>query len=80
MANATDVNGRLHVPAGRYGPVGVIVGSLTAMAQTGGLDGTLLSEGQFYNTNYTKPSLFLADGTYLADLAQAQHLTGTSGA
>jgi hypothetical protein len=77
VANATDVNGRLRVPAGRYGPVGVIVGSLTDMAQTGGLDGTLLSEGQFYNTNYTKPLLFLADGTYLADQAQAQHLTGS---
>ncbi len=76
VANATDVNGRLHVPAGRYGPVGAIIGSLTDMAQTGGLDGTLLSEGQFYNTNYTKPLLFLADGTYLANLGDAQHLTG----
>ena len=47
------------------------------MAQTGGLDGTLLSEGQFYNTNYTKPLLFLADGTYLADRAATQHLQGT---
>ena len=77
VANATDVNGRLHVPPGRYGPVGVVVGSLTAMAQTGGLDGTLLSEGQFYNTNYTKPLLFIADGNYLANLAGAQHLQGT---
>ena len=78
VANATDVSGRLHVPAGHYGPVGVIIGSLTAMAQIGGLDGTLLSEGgQFYNTNYTKPLLFLADGTYLADKAGAQHLQGT---
>ena len=76
VANATDVSGRLHVPAGRYGPVGVIIGSLTAMAQTGGLDGTLLSDGQFYNTNYTKPLLFLADGTYLANRAEAQHLQG----
>ena len=77
VANATDVNGRLHVPAGRYGPVGAIIGSLTSMAQTGGLDGTLLSEGGFYNTNYTKPLLFLADGTYLANIAGAQHLQGT---
>ncbi|HYA68249.1 MAG TPA: hypothetical protein VED63_05905 [Acidimicrobiales bacterium] len=77
VAKATDVNGRLHVPAGRYGPVGVMIGSLTTMAQSGGLDGTLLSEGgQFYNTNYTKPLLFLADGTYLADQAGAQHLQG----
>jgi hypothetical protein len=77
VANATDVNGSLRVPAGSYGPVGVIVASLTAMAQTGGLDGTLLSGGQFYNTNYTKPLLFLADGTYLANQAGAQHLQGT---
>ena len=76
VANATDVSGRLHVPRGRYGPVGVIIGSLTAMAQTGGLDGTLLSGGQFYNTNYTKPLLFLADGTYLENRAGAQHLQG----
>jgi len=76
VANATDVNGRLKVPAGRYGPVGAMIGSLTGMAQTGGLDGTLLSEGQFYNTNYTKPLLFLADGSYLANLGAAQHLSG----
>lgn len=77
VANATDVHGRLHVPSGHYGPVGVVIGSLTAMAQTGGLDGTLLSEGQFYNTNYTKPLLFIADGTYLDTLAGAQHLQGS---
>jgi len=76
VGNATEVGGRLHVPAGRYGPVGVMIGTLTDMSQSGGLDGTLLSEGQFYNTNYTKPLLFIADGTYLADLAQAQNLQG----
>jgi hypothetical protein len=76
VANATDVRGRLHVPVGRYGPVGRIIGSLTAMSQTGGLDGTLLSNGQFYNTNYTKPLLFLADGNYLAARADSQHLSG----
>ena len=77
VANATDVHGRLHVPLGRYGPVGIVIGGETAMAQTGGLDGTLLSEGQFYNTNYTKPLLFIADGTYLSNLAGAQHLQGS---
>ena len=77
VANATDLHGRLHVPSGRYGPVGVVIGSLTDMAQTGGLDGTLLSQGQFYNTNYTKPLLFIADGTYLDTMAGAQHLQGS---
>ena len=77
VANATEVHGRLHVPVGRYGPVGVIIGSLTSMAQTGGLDGALLGQGQFYNTDYTKPLLFIADGNYLANLAGSQHLQGT---
>ena len=76
VANATTVGGRLRVAPGPYGPVGVIIASLTSMSQTGGLDGTLLSQGLFYNTNYTKPLLFLADGTYLANKADAQHLSG----
>jgi hypothetical protein len=77
VAQATDVHGRLHVPTGSYGPVGSIIGSLTSMAQTGGLDGALLGQGQFYNTNYTKPLLFIADGNYLANIAASQHLQGT---
>ena len=76
VANAREVNGRLRVPAGPYGPVGVIIGSLTSMAQTGGLDGTLLSGGQFYNTDYTKPMLFLRDGTYFDNLGTAKNLQG----
>jgi hypothetical protein len=77
VANATDANGKLHVPHASYGPVGVVIGSLTSMAQTGALDGTLLSQGQFYNTDYTKPLLFIADGNYLSDLAGQQHLQGS---
>jgi hypothetical protein len=76
VANASNVHGRLHVPAGNYGPVGPIIASLTQMSQSGALDGNLLSEGQFYNTDYTKPLLFLADGTYLSNLATQQHLQG----
>jgi hypothetical protein len=77
VANATDVHGRLQVPRAHYGPVGVVIGALTTMAQNGGLDGTLLSQGQFYNTNYTKPLLFIASGSYLNNLAGSQHLQGT---
>jgi hypothetical protein len=77
VANATTTNGALRVPRGDYGPVGVIMGSLTGMAQSGALDGTLLSQGQFYNTNYTKPLLFIAQGSYLANLAGQQHLQGS---
>ncbi len=76
VANASSVHGVLRVPSGDYGPVGPIIASLTSMAQSGSLDGALLSSRQFYGTDYTKPLLFIADGTYLADLAQGQHLSG----
>jgi hypothetical protein len=72
--NFTD--GSLIVPPGGYGPVGTIIGSLTSMARSGALDGALLSSRQFYGTDYTKPLLFIADGTFLANLAQNQHLSG----
>jgi hypothetical protein len=70
------IAGTLTVPTGSYGPVRTIIGSLTSMARSGALDGALLSSRQFYGTDYTKPLLFIADGTYLADLAQNQHLSG----
>jgi hypothetical protein len=46
------------------------------MARSGALDGALLSSRQFYGTDYTKPLLFIADGQYLANLADNQHLSG----
>jgi hypothetical protein len=64
------------VPAGDYGPVPVLTGRLLQMAQSGGLDGALLTEGKFYQTDYTKPLLFIADGAYLEEQARAQHLGG----
>ena len=53
-----------------------MLAGLLAMAQSGGLDGALLLGGTFYRTDYTKPLLFLADGSYLEDQARAQHLGG----
>ncbi len=61
---------------GDFGPVPVMTNRLLAIARSGGLDGQLLAEGGFYQTNYTKPLLFLADGTYLEDRARAEHLGG----
>ena len=64
------------VAVGNYGPVPVMLDRLLAMAQSGGLDGALLSQGRFYETDYSKPLLFIADGAYLEDQARAQHLGG----
>jgi hypothetical protein len=64
------------VATGDYGPVPVMLTNLLTLAQSGGLDGALLAQGRFYQTDYTKPLLFIADGSYLEGLARDQHLGG----
>jgi hypothetical protein len=64
------------VHPGNYGPVAPMMSSLLSFAQAGGLDGALLTSRQFYQTDYTKPLMFMADGGLLADRAQAEHLLG----
>jgi hypothetical protein len=77
LAKATVGPGdTLKVATGNYGPVPKMMDALLALAQSGGLDGALLTSSQFYQTDYTKPLLFMADGSLLADRAQAQHLLG----
>jgi hypothetical protein len=76
VANATSEHGSVSVTSASYGPVKTMIDGLTSMARSGALDGALLSSQQFYGTDYTKPLLFIADGTYMADLAQKQHLSG----
>ncbi len=70
-------SGSISVPAGQYGPMPAMMNSLLTFAQGGGLDGALLTSKQFYETDYTKPLLFMADGGVLASRAQAEHLLGT---
>ncbi|MFE9454217.1 hypothetical protein [Streptomyces sp. NPDC006739] len=64
------------VAAGDYGPVPVLTARLLDLARSGALDGELQAEGRFYQTDYTRPLLFLSDGSYLETLARAQHLRG----
>ena len=78
LGNATPTAGgsALAIKPGNYGPVPVMMNSLLRYAQGGGLDGALVNSKQFYQTDYTKPLLFMADGGVLSDRAQAQHLLG----
>jgi hypothetical protein len=57
-------------------PVPVMLAGLLKQAQSGALDGELLSQGTFYQSDYTRPLLFLADGKHLAGLADDRHLSG----
>jgi hypothetical protein len=78
LANASATpSGGISVKPGNYGPLPTMMGSLLTFAQGGGLDGALLTSRQFYQTDYTKPLLFMADGGVLDNRAQEQHLLGT---
>jgi len=73
----SESNGSVVVkPSGDAGPVPVLMGALLLAAQSGALDGDLLTSGQFYQTDYTKPLLFMADGGLLDERAEQQHLLG----
>jgi len=65
------------LPPGHYGPVAPMMSSLVGLAQSSGLDGALLTSSQFYQTNYTKPLLFLSGGGFFESRAEGQHLLGT---
>ncbi len=74
---SSNPKGAVALPAGNYGPVAPMMSSLLALAQSGGLDGALLTSKQFYQTDYTKPLLFMEDGSALSNRATYQHLQGT---
>jgi hypothetical protein len=76
LAKAEYKDGRVVVADGAYGPVPVMMGNLLGIAQTGGLDGLLITDSRFYQTDFTRPLLFMSDGGYLAGLGKDQHLAG----
>ncbi|MBO0713833.1 MAG: hypothetical protein J2P59_03670 [Acidimicrobiales bacterium] len=65
------------VPAAPDGPVPVLVSTELTLARSGALDADLLAQQPFYGTNFTKPLMFIEDGSYFASKAQAQHLVGS---
>lgn len=73
----TFSNGAIAVPTSAAGPVPEMINALEQMARSGALDQALVTQRGFYTTNYTLPLLFLADGSYMANLAQQRHLLGT---
>ncbi|MHB8294417.1 MAG: hypothetical protein ACYDH5_07260 [Acidimicrobiales bacterium] len=81
LPHASFAHDQLSVPAGSYGPIGELLGSLLAMARSGGLDAQLISHSFFYTTDYTKPIMFLGDSwkaqrasSYWGKTVVAQHL------
>jgi hypothetical protein len=65
------------IPPANDGPLPVMISTELSLARSGAVDADLLAQHPFYGTDFTKPLLFLEDGSYFSGLAQAQHLTGS---
>jgi len=61
LNNATVHNGQVVVPSGVYGPLPELMDHLLTLGASGALDGLLLRTGGFYQADFTKPLLFLAE-------------------
>ena len=70
------VNGTPVVPPAADGPVPVLLANELTMARSGALDASLISKEPFYGTNFTGPLLFMEDGAYFSNKAEAMNLTG----
>jgi hypothetical protein len=70
-------DGTVTVPAGDYGPVSGLMDRMLTLARSGGLDALLLTSNHFYQTDFSRPLLFLDDGGYIANLATQQKLIGS---
>jgi len=64
------------IPKAKDGPVPVMLSAELAMARSGALDTDLLAGRAFYGTDFTKPLLFIEDGSYFANKATAINLSG----
>jgi hypothetical protein len=74
---AVAADGSVSVPSGDYGPVSVLMNRMLTLARSGGLDALLLTSDHFYQTDFSRPLLFLIDGGYIARLAADQKLIGS---
>jgi len=63
-------------PRAADGPVPVMLATELTMARSGALDADLLANRSFYGTNFTKPLLFMGDGSYFSGKATSMNLSG----
>jgi cell wall-associated NlpC family hydrolase len=76
VTKVTFVGGTAVVPRAADGPLPGMLATELTLARSGALDADLISNQQFYGTDFTKPLLFLEDGQYFSNLASAEHLSG----
>ncbi len=77
VTKVSFVNGAPVTPRANDGPVPMLASTELTLARAGATDADLVAQHPFYGTDYTKPLLFLEDGSYFSEVAQKQHLTGS---
>jgi hypothetical protein len=76
VAKVKFAGGKPVLPAAGDGPVPALMANELTLARSGALDTDLLAQQPFYGTNFTKPLLFIEDGQFFVNKAQALGLTG----
>jgi len=75
-AKVTSTSAIPVIPAANDGPVPVLLTAELTMARSGALDTDLLAGRTFYGTNFTKPLLFIEDGSYFINQGNSMNLGG----
>jgi hypothetical protein len=76
LGKATQSGLQLAVPRCACGPVPTMMSALLDLGQRGAMDGLLLTSGHFYQTDYTRPLLFMQNDA-VANRAGQLHLQGS---
>jgi len=77
LGKATVNGSSVSVPSCACGPVTRMMSTMLQLGQRGAMDGLLLTTPGYYQTDYTRPLLFLADSGAVAAHASQFHLLGT---
>jgi hypothetical protein len=79
LAQAKESPPHLIVPVCVCGPVTPMMTALLSMGQSGAMDGLLLTSGHFYQTDYTRPMLFMQNDAVATRAASFNLLASTWG-
>jgi hypothetical protein len=77
VTKVTFPGGVAVTPRAADGPIPELISTELSLARSGALDADLISNEDFYGTDFTKPLLFLEDGMYFSNVATADNLSGT---
>jgi len=75
LTKATASGSKLGVPACSCGPVAEMMSAELKLGQSGAMDGLLLTSGHFYQTDFTRPLLFMQNAA-VQNKAQQLNLLG----